>query len=207
MDLEFDGFDDLVGYREDEEGAAEFADGSGIPTAMTDYEVWENYCDDYLYEMDKRLRAYFKKQRWRRERDGGFKTSASLVFAYLFGRKPTNRDTKATRTLNQLLRYYATRCSKGHARVNNKQYVRVYYFSKYATLKKRPYSLRLRIEEAEDAGKGYTLSVHPNLGKDGRPSGGGRGDTGDVDAPDVGVRGDGGGAAPEVVPGRVEQDG
>lgn len=181
MALDFsslEGMDEALGNVE--EAGLDFSEFD-MPIALTDYELWQNYCDDELYDLDKALRKYLAKQKWRRRRDGGFKTSASLVFTYLFGRKPTQSDTRLTRKLNQLLRYYATRCSKGHARVNNKQYVRVYYFSKYASDNKRPYSLRLRMEEAEADGKGFRYTLRPNLDSKGKPNregGSGRGDTG-----------------------------
>lgn len=126
-----------------------FDDSLQIPIELTDLELWSNYVNDDLYIMDKKIREFLKKIRWKQEQKGGYKTTASVMFAWIYGRQPTPADGYATRIIHQLLRYYCTSFN-GPTTFQGKKVSMVYKFSKYATRNKRPYSLRLRLEEAED---------------------------------------------------------
>lgn len=126
-----------------------FDDSLQIPIELTDLELWSNYINEDLYIMDKKIREFLKKIRWKQEQKGGYKTTASVMFAWIYGRKPTPSDGYATRIIHQLLRYYCTSFN-GPTTFQGKKVSVVYKFSKYATRKKRPYSLRLRLEEAKD---------------------------------------------------------
>ena len=120
-----------------------------IPIELTDLDLWVNYTNDDLYIMDKKIREFFKKTRYQREKKGGYKTTASVVFAWIYGRKPEPADGAACRTINELLKYYCTSYN-GPTTYKGKKVPRVYEFSKYATTSKRPYSLRLRLEEIDE---------------------------------------------------------
>ena len=124
-------------------------DALDIPLALTDLDKWANYVNDDLYVMDKKLREFLKKTRYRREKKGGYRTTASVVFAWIYGRKPEPKDGAVTRMLHELLKYYCTSYT-GPTTYGGKKVTRVYEFSKYATYRRRPYSLRLRLEEMED---------------------------------------------------------
>lgn len=126
-----------------------FDDSLEIPIELTDLEMWSNYINDDLYIMDSKVREFLRKTRYRRERDSGYKTTASVVFAWIYGRKPNAGDGAACRMLHELLRYYCTSYN-GPTTFNGKKVNLVYRFSKYATTNKRPYSLRLRLEESKD---------------------------------------------------------
>lgn len=120
-----------------------------VPLALTDADLWANYTNDDLYVMDCKLREFLKKTRYKRQKKGGYRTTCSLVFAWIYGRKPEPSDSSVCRMLHKLLEYYCTSYT-GVTTYQGKKVNRVYEFSKYATTNKRPYSLRLRLEEMED---------------------------------------------------------
>lgn len=122
-----------------------FDDALDIPWQITDLDLWKNYTDDDLYELDRKLRQYFEKNRRQRERKKGLKTAVPLVFAWIFGRRPEAKDSQVCVKLHRLMKYYCTRYT-GCSMINGVRFTRVYYFSTYSTRHKRPYSLRLRLE-------------------------------------------------------------
>ena len=126
-----------------------FDDRIQVPIELTDAEMWANYTNDDLYELDKKVREFLKKTRYRRNRDNGYRTTASLVFAWIYGRQPVPSDGAACRTLHELLKYYCTTYT-GKTTFQGKTVPRVYEFSKHAFENRRPYSLRLRLEENDD---------------------------------------------------------
>ena len=125
-----------------------FDDSLNVPIELTDAALWANYINDDLYEMDKKVREFLKKTRYKRQK-GGYRTTASLVFAWVYGRQPVPSDGAVCRMLNELLKYYCTSYT-GATTFMGKKVPRVYEFSKYAVSNKRPYSLKLRLEESED---------------------------------------------------------
>ena len=130
-----------------------------VPLALTDLEVWANYTNGDLYVMDKKMREFFGKTTYQRRKKGGYKTTASIVFAWIYGRQPEASDGAACRMLHELLKYYCTSYT-GPTTFMGKKVQRVYEFSKYATENKRPYSLRLRLEEMEDGKDPFRASGH-----------------------------------------------
>ena len=126
-----------------------FDDALNVPIELTDADLWTNYINEDLYIMDKKVREFFAKTRYQREKKGGYRTTASLVFAWIYGRQPEASDGAACRMLHELLKYYCTSYT-GATTYMGKKVSRVYEFSKFATTRKRPYSLKLRLEECED---------------------------------------------------------
>lgn len=145
-----------------------FDDSLQVPIELTDLDLWSNYVNDDLYLMDRKLREFFAKTRKRREEKGGYRTTASAVFAWIYGRQPTAADGYACRMIHKLLEYYCTEYT-GQTTYGGKKVSRVYRFSKYATRRKRPYSLRLRLEEAREGNDPWRKS--PVAGKDKRARG------------------------------------
>lgn len=127
-----------------------FDDALSVPIELTDLDLWSNYVNDDLYELDKKVREFLKKTRYARQKKGLFRTTASVVFAWVFGRQPNPEDGAVCKTLHELLKYYCT-SYVGPTTFQGKKVNRVYEFSRYAASNKRPYSLRLRLEES-DAG-------------------------------------------------------
>ena len=127
-------------------------DALNIPIELTDLDLWANYTNDDLYAMDKKIREFLKKTRYKRQANNGYKTTASVVFAWIYGRQPEPQDGYLFRIIHELLKYYCTSYT-GKTTFQGKPVNRVYRFSKYATSSKRPYSLRLRLEEAHGSGK------------------------------------------------------
>lgn len=126
-----------------------FDDALNIPIELTDLDLWENYINEDLYILDKKIREFFKKTRTKREKKGGFRTTAAAMFVWIYGRKATQKDSYVCRMIHILLKYYCTEYT-GKSSFCGKRVPHVYKFSKYATRNKRPYSLRLRLEEAKD---------------------------------------------------------
>lgn len=124
-------------------------DSMDVPFELTDLDIWANYTNDDLYEMDKKVREFLRKTAYRRASKGGYRTTASIVFAWIFGRKPEPQDGYACRLVHKLLKYYCTNYS-GTTTYKGKRVNRVYRFSPYACASKRPMSLRLRMEEANE---------------------------------------------------------
>lgn len=125
-----------------------FDDSLDVPVELTDLELWSNYINQDLYDMDVKVREFLKKTRYSREKHNGYRTTASVVFAWIFGRRAEPSDGAACRMLHELLKYYCTSYT-GATTFKGKKVARVYEFSKYATSSKRPYSLRLRLEESD----------------------------------------------------------
>lgn len=156
--LDLSAIDDMFGLDENKPDETiierlRFDDALEIPFELTDADIWSNYVNNDLYEMDKRLRKYLKSQRYRMERKGGLRTAAPLVFAHIFGRKATSKDSQVCRMLHRLLEYYCTSWT-GESTIAGKRYNRTYKFGRYTGFHKRPYSIRLRIEEANERGEG-----------------------------------------------------
>lgn len=128
-----------------------FDDSLHVPIELTDADLWANYINEDLYHLDIKVREFLKEINYRKISKGGYRTTASLVFAWIYGRKPEPSDGAACRTLHELLKYYCTSYT-GRTTYMGKTVDRVYEFSKYACDKRRPYSLKLRLEES-DVGK------------------------------------------------------
>lgn len=117
-----------------------------VPIEMTDLDVWCNYMNDDLYHMDRKVREFLRKTRYQRQAKGGYRTTAPVVFAWIFGRHPAAGDGAACRLLHELLKYYCTSYT-GATTFHGKPVTRVYRFSRFSATNKRPYSIKLRLEE------------------------------------------------------------
>lgn len=157
-----------------------FDDALAVPIELTDEDMWSNYINGDLYAMDKALRAYLKKMRYVQERNKGFKTAVPLVFPYIFGRNPEPKDSAACRMLHELLRYYCTSYT-GKSTIGGQKFNCVYKFNRYAAKNKRPYSLRLRLEEANERGEGKPFVPYGTKREKG-PMGRGQGKPGREDS-------------------------
>lgn len=129
-------------------------DALDVPIELTDLDVWCNYMNDDLYHMDVKVREFLKKTRYQRQAKDGYRTTASVVFAWIYGRQPEARDGAACRLLHELLKYYCTSYT-GATTFHGKPVTRVYRFSKFSANDKRPYSLKLRMEEANGRGNPF----------------------------------------------------
>lgn len=143
-------------------------DALDVPIELTDLDLWVNYMSDDLYHLDAKVREFLKKTRYKRESKGGYRTTVSVVFAWIYGRQPEPGDGAVCRLLHTLLKYYCTSYT-GKTTFHGKPVNRVYRFSRYATNSKRPYSLRLRMEESN--GKGDVFKSGPDSKVDKRTHG------------------------------------
>lgn len=161
MGLNLEGFNQLAGVNTDPDETLieqlRFDDALEIPHQLTDLDMWKNYTDDRLYELDKEVRAFINKSRYGARRTKGcMRTAVPLVFMYIFGRAAGPEDSQICVILHRLLKYYCTR-NTGSTTLDGTRFTRVYYFSRYAMSGKRPYSIRLRLEENANA----SLSTNP----------------------------------------------
>lgn len=158
MALDFDALNELASVEVEPDQTIidrlRFDDALEVPHQLTDIDMWLNYCNDDLYHMDKAIRAYINKSRWTRLTKGQMKTAVPLVFLNLFGRKPTAHDSQVCSMMHRLLDYYCTK-KTGTSKIAGQRFNRVYYFSKYAMRSKRPYSLRLRLEESNGSSNSF----------------------------------------------------
>lgn len=140
-------------------------DAVNVPIELTDMEIWSNYVNEDLYEMDVKVREFLKKTRYQRQAKGGYRTTVPAVFSWIYGRQPGPSDGSACRLLHELLRYYCSSYT-GRSTYRGKPVNRVYRFTKYASNSKRPYSLRLRMEESD--GSSAVFRRGPNSDADKR---------------------------------------
>lgn len=152
-----DDVDDIVSRMRDD-------DALEVPIELTDLELWSNYMNDDLYEMDVKVREFLRKTRYKRQAKDGYRTTCSAVFAWIYGRQPEPRDGTACRLLHELLKYYCTSYT-GRTTFHGRAVNRVYRFSRFATNSKRPYSLRLRMEEADGHGSVFKSGPNSNVDK------------------------------------------
>ena len=153
MAIDLVGFNQLAGVEEDPDQSfldgLRYDDALDIPHQLTDIDMWNNYCDDRLYLLDKEVREFVTSTKYTRQTKGHMKTAVPLVFAFIFGRSPQPEDSQVCVMLHRLLEYYCTRYT-GSTKLGNKRVSRAYYFSRYAMNSKRPMSIRLRLEEKND---------------------------------------------------------
>lgn len=123
----------------------EAAEGNEFPVQLTDSDIWNNYCDEELYLLDKKVREYIKKMVIYKKHNKGFRTSVPMVFAWIFGRPCTPSDGRICRKLHRLLEYYAQHVT-GVTTINGKKVEKAYKFSTYGGSSKRPLSIKLRME-------------------------------------------------------------
>lgn len=184
MALEFEGFEapisaiedvkangvmeEVHGFTQDDLEKMSREDKEFLPIGLTDADAWENYTDDRLYEMDKMVRSWLKKTWYHRTTKGKMKTAVPPLFTFLYGRPPGPADSRTCAMMHRLLKYYCTRYT-GKSTINNQVFSRVYHFSQYSCKTKRPYSLRLRIEEMEDGKDPFRLGPDDRRDKRKKP--------------------------------------
>lgn len=116
-----------------------------LPPQMSDFTVWDNYIDEELYVLEKKLREYFESMRQYAKKNQGYQTTAPMVFNIIFGRPPQPEDRGICVKLNRLLNYYSYKIT-GKQKVGGKWADKVYWIRKYGTEKRRPMSIKLRME-------------------------------------------------------------
>lgn len=172
MGLDLTAFNELAKIDTDPEQTIierfRFDDALEVPHQLTDVDIWLNYCNDDLYYLDKAVRGVIKRSRYTRRTKGSMKTAVPLVFLQIFGRKPSAKDSQTCVMLHRLLKYYCTSYT-GESKISGVRFSRVYHFSKYACIQKRPMSLRLRLEESKNGGSSAFREYRPSGSKRGKP--------------------------------------
>jgi hypothetical protein len=117
-----------------------------------DIDSFSNYTNDLLYELDKGVRRYFHQTQSIRATKQ-LRTAVPIVYIFLFNRKPNANDSQLCKTLHKLLKYYACKVT-GRNKIGDIQYTHIYIFSKRWVCKRKPYSLKLRLELKQKNFKG-----------------------------------------------------
>lgn len=134
---------------EDLKSKPEFKINESMPEWAVPYlsgqKEWDNYSDDLVYEVDKKIREWIEKMRtsWSRrglDRRYQFSTLLEILGVEVNVRKQGNYAKIA-----RIFAYYSTRIQK-ETNINGVRKKNVYTISP-ARLKKPPYSLRLRMEQ------------------------------------------------------------
>jgi hypothetical protein len=157
--INLEGFEGIVENQYEDDILIELRSKEGfeLPPDITDADLWANYTDERLYLLDKKVREYFFATKYKRQyQEKEFRTSVPLVFACIFGRKPEAKDSQYCVLMHKLLTYYAKR-KTGQNNINGKKFTNVYYIGPYQLLHRRPYSLRLRLEEMDDSKQNRTI--------------------------------------------------
>lgn len=108
-------------------------------------EAWDNYSDDLVYEIDKRMREWLDsmKNKWTRRGSDRRYTFSTLLD--ILGVDITKNKLKNHNKVARIFAYYSTKIQK-QTTINGVKHKNVYTVSA-ARLKRQPYSLRLRIEQ------------------------------------------------------------
>lgn len=184
MALDLEGFNELndINTSETPEDIVQrlrFDESLDIPFHLADADVWSNYCNEELYQLDILVREFLKKTSWKRMRKGqqnakkkkkAQKFVVPILFETFFGRKPEPKDASVCKKLHQLMMHYCTTYT-GETKIAGKKYARAYYFSYYGAKpsQKQPYSLRLRMELNEGKDKNNFIDRCPASGKRNQP--------------------------------------
>ena len=124
---------------------------------------WENYSDEILYDIEKRLREFLVSKEedphWKWARTTYRKFTVGMMYEILYGRKwdPT-RDGKYAIRMARIMSHYSSRIQKEGIIRGKKMTKTIYTLSLSRLHKAAPYSLRLRIEWLADRGELPTVS-------------------------------------------------
>lgn len=113
-------------------------------------EKWEQYCDEFVYEADKAVRAWIEKMMdnpsWKQPNPRNRRYTAGMIFEQAFGRKWTDSDNKYGTRWSKILQYYSSKIQK-EASINGKKYTKNVYTISVSRFKRvAPFSLKLRLE-------------------------------------------------------------
>lgn len=203
--LELEGFNDEFCPEEPDQNIIERLRNESatfdVPWQLTDPQLWANYCDNDLYYLDKEVRRFLRKTTLHRQKQSkGQRTAVPLVFMWIFKRAPQPKDAQVCRKLHKLLSHYCTKWT-GPSTINGVKYAKTYHFSQWSCkATKRPYSLRLRLENLDD-GKSPAFNMYLTNDKraNAKRSKSRRGSQPDGGHPDEGRGGADGGGASEGV--------
>jgi len=127
-----------------------FDDAMEIPPQLADRDVWANYMNQDLYDMDNAVRDWLRTSASKRKRTKQpIKTAAPLVFLAIFGRAPIPSDGYAFGMLHRVLSYYATG-QTGSTKLQGVRFNKTYKFGPGVMQpgrERRPLSIKLRMEE------------------------------------------------------------
>lgn len=120
-------------------------------------EAWDNYSDDLVYEIDKRMREWLAsmKNKWTRKGTDRRYTFSTLLD--ILGIDITENKLKNHNKVARIFAYYSTKIQK-QTTINGIKRKNVYTVSA-ARLKRQPYSLKLRIEQMTEEGDWRSLRL------------------------------------------------
>lgn len=118
---------------------------------LTTPERWENYSNPLIYETDKRIREWIgaMKSVWT-NRKGNDRRYCRKDLVEILGLEDAIKTAHDNKIVSRIFAYYSTRIVE-RSTINNKRVKKVYTLSP-RRLKRKPYSLKLRLEELEGEG-------------------------------------------------------
>lgn len=116
---------------------------------MGDPDVWANYENEHLAEVETMLREWMEDMSststWKIRSSKYRRYTFSMIYQLITGRKfDSKRDMWEVRTWTALLKYYSSRVQKAGS-INGRTYSKTIYVLSPARLKRMPFSIRLRI--------------------------------------------------------------
>lgn len=162
MELPIKGWD-LANPTDIPEVGNNYIDTDAVPYINTD-EAWNQYTDEALYDLDKRMRSWMEKmsenKTWVRSAKSRRYTYKQL-FEVLYQRPYTNKDAKYTGRFSKVFAYYSSRIQNAYwSKEKGRAVAKKNYTIAPGRLKKPPYSLRLRMEWLSEQGR---LPNHSNM--------------------------------------------
>lgn len=116
-----------------------------MPWQLTKLEIWTNYTDDLLYELDKAIRRFLDATSAGRAYYGGQTVVVSELFKWIFGRPAEIEDSHICVKIHDIMEYYANKRTGSTTYKGKRIPSGVYKLSAHSG-SRIPYSLRLRLE-------------------------------------------------------------
>lgn len=146
-DGEFESLD--LSSQRDKVEVDDMLPGWALPL-LTTPDHWANYSDDAIYETDKRIREWIQSMRSKWSRKGMDRRYSFVMLCEILGLTKVVETRKNYKSIAKVFAYYSTRINK-QTTINGKKCKNVYTISPKRLIRK-PYSLRLRLEQMEGEG-------------------------------------------------------
>lgn len=119
---------------------------------LTTPERWENFSNPLVYETDKRIREWIKSMRkhWKNGGKGSDRRYSRKDLVGILGLQNCIKNAHDDKIVSRIFAYYSTKIQETTS-IRGKKVKKAYTISP-ARLKKKPYSLKLRLEELDGEG-------------------------------------------------------
>ena len=146
--------------REMNEADDELDDKEQMPWQLTDLEIWANYTDELLYELEIRVRKFLEATAAGRRHYKGQTVIVSKLYEWIFGEPPEDKNGIVCRKLHEIMGYYASKRTGSTTYRGKRIPAGVYKLRTYEG-NRIPYSIRLRLE-LNEGNKRFSLNMKPS---------------------------------------------